>query len=90
MALLLAMLASSPAIGPATPLAGMVSFLLLLGPGFFIYSVVLDVIVAAILRKLEFYGAFKVVIFNLLHLPFITTLALLLAYREQSGTLKKG
>jgi hypothetical protein len=89
MALLLAMLASSPAIGPATALAGMVSFLSLLGSGFFIYSVVFDVIVAAILRKLEFYGAFKVVIFNLLHLPFITTLALLLAYREQSGTLKR-
>jgi DNA helicase HerA-like ATPase len=86
-AILLAMLASVPAVGPALPLAGLVNFLALLGPGFFIYSMVFDVIVAAILRKLEFYGAYKIVVFNLLSIPFVTSLALLWAYREQSKTL---
>jgi hypothetical protein len=86
-AILLAMLASVPAVGPALPLAGLVNFLALLGPGFFIYSMVFDVIVAAILRKLEFYGAYKIVVFNLLSIPFVTSLALLWAYREQNKTL---
>jgi DNA polymerase III delta prime subunit len=86
-AILLAMLASVPAVGPALPLAGLVNFLALLGPGFFIYSMVFDVIVAAILRKLEFYGAYKIVVFNLPCIPFVTSLALLWAYREQNKTL---
>jgi DNA helicase HerA-like ATPase len=88
-AILLAMLASVPAVGPALPLAGLVNFLALLGPGFFIYSMVFDVIVAAILRKLEFYGAYKIVVFNLLSIPFVTSLALLWAYREQNKTLAR-
>jgi hypothetical protein len=89
MGLLFAMLASSPAVGPAAPFAGLVGFLALLGPGYFVYSMIFDVIVAAMLRKLEFYGAYKVIVFNLLHLPFIASLALLYAYQEQSKTLKR-
>jgi DNA polymerase III delta prime subunit len=88
-AVLLAMIASTPATGPAKPFAGMVGFLALLGPGYFVYSMLFDVIVAALLRKLEFYGAYKIVVFNLPSIPFITSLALLWAYREQSATLRR-
>jgi hypothetical protein len=84
---LLAMMASAPATGPAAPLAGMVGSLALLGPGYFVFSMIFDVIVAAMLRRLEFYGAYKIVVFNLLSIPFVTSLALLWAYREQSKTL---
>jgi hypothetical protein len=84
---LLAMMASTPATGPAAPLAGMVGSLALLGPGYFVYSMIFDVIVAAMLRRLEFYGAYKIVVFNLLSIPFVTSLALLWAYREQNKTL---
>jgi hypothetical protein len=86
-AVLLAMMASTPATGPAAPLAGMVGSLALLGPGYFVYSMIFDVIVAAMLRRLEFYGAYKIVVFNLLSIPFVTSLALLWAYREQNKTL---
>jgi hypothetical protein len=86
-AVLLAMMASAPATGPAAPLAGMVGSLALLGPGYFVFSMIFDVIVAAMLRRLEFYGAYKIVVFNLLSIPFVTSLALLWAYREQSKTL---
>jgi energy-coupling factor transporter ATP-binding protein EcfA2 len=86
-AVLLAMMASTPATGPAAPLAGMVGSLALLGPGYFVYSMIFDVIIAAILRRLEFYGAYKIVVFNLLSIPFVTSLALLWAYREQNKTL---
>jgi hypothetical protein len=86
-AVLLAMMASAPATGPAAPLAGMVGSLALLGPGYFVFSMIFDVIVAAILRRLEFYGAYKIVVFNLLSIPFVTSLALLWAYREQNKTL---
>jgi hypothetical protein len=89
-AILLAMLSTMPATGPAAPFVGIVQALALLGPGYFVYSMIFDVIVAAILRKLEFYGAYKVIVFNLLHLPpFMTALALLLAYREQNATLRR-
>jgi hypothetical protein len=88
-AVLLAMMASTPATGPAAPLAGMVGSLALLGPGYFVYSMIFDVIVAAILRRLEFYGAYKIVVFNLLSMPFVTSLALLWAYREQNKTLAR-
>jgi hypothetical protein len=88
-AVLLAMMASTPATGPAAPLAGMVGSLALLGPGYFVYSMIFDVIVAAILRRLEFYGAYKIVVFNLLSIPFVTSLALLWAYREQNKTLAR-
>jgi Cdc6-like AAA superfamily ATPase len=89
-AMLLAMLSTMPATGPAAPFVGIVQALALLGPGYFVYSMIFDVIVAAILRKLEFYGAYKVIVFNLLHLPpFMTALALLLAYREQNATLRR-
>jgi hypothetical protein len=84
---LLAMMASAPATGPAAPLAGMVGSLALLGPGYFVYSMIFDVIVAAMLRRLEFYGAYKIVVFNLPCIPFVTSLALLWAYREQNKTL---
>jgi hypothetical protein len=88
-AVLLAMMASTPATGPAAPLAGMVGSLALLGPGYFVFSMIFDVIVAAVLRRLEFYGAYKIVVFNLLSIPFVTSLALLWAYREQSKTLAR-
>jgi hypothetical protein len=84
---LLAMMASTPATGPAAPLAGMVGSLALLGPGYFVFSMIFDVIVAALLRKLEYYGAYKIVVFNLFSIPFVTSLALLWAYREQNKTL---
>jgi hypothetical protein len=88
-AVLLAMLASTPATGPAAPLAGMVGSLALLGPGYFVYSMIFDVIVAAMLRRLEFYGAYKIVVFNLPCIPFVTSLALLWAFREQATTLRR-
>jgi hypothetical protein len=88
-AMLLAMLSTMPATGPAAPFAGIVQALALLGPGYFVYSMIFDVIVAAMLRKLEFYGAYKVIVFNLPSIPFITSLALLWAFREQSATLRR-
>jgi Flp pilus assembly protein protease CpaA len=87
-AILLAMLSTMPATGPGAPFAGLVHTLALLGPGYFIYSMMADVFLAAILRKLEFYGAYKVIIFNLFYIPFVTFAALLLAVREQNKTLK--
>jgi hypothetical protein len=86
-AVLLAMMASTPATGPAAPLAGMVGSLALLGPGYFVFSMIFDVIVAAMLRRLEFYGAYKIIVFNLFSIPFVTSLALLWAFREQNKTL---
>jgi hypothetical protein len=50
-AVLLAMMASTPATGPAAPLAGMVGSLALLGPGYFVYSMIFDVIVAAHVKE---------------------------------------
>jgi hypothetical protein len=87
-AILFAMLSTAPTTGPAAPFAGLVHTLALLGPGYFIYSMITDVFLAAILRKLEFYGAYKVIIFNLFYIPFVTFAALLLAVREQNKTLK--
>ena len=88
-AILLAMLSTAPTTGPAAPFAGIVQALALLGPGYFVYSMVFDVIVAAMLRKLEFYGAYKVIVLNLLSIPFFTSLALLWAFREQNATLRR-
>jgi hypothetical protein len=88
-AVLLAMMASTPATGPAAPLAGMVGSLALLGPGYFVYSMIFDVIIAAMLRRLEFYGAYKIAVFNLPSIPFVTSLALLWAFREQTTTLRR-
>jgi DNA polymerase III delta prime subunit len=88
-AVLLAMMASTPATGPAAPLAGMVGSLALLGPGYFVYSMIFDVIIAAMLRRLEFYGAYKIIVFNLFSIPFVTSLALLWAFREQTTTLRR-
>jgi hypothetical protein len=88
-AILFTMLSTAPATGPAAPFAGIVQVLTLLGPGYFIYSMIFDVIVAAMLRRLEFYGAYKVIVFNLPSIPFITSLALLWAFREQNATLRR-
>jgi hypothetical protein len=88
-AILLAILSTSPATGPAAIFAGVVHLLASVGPAYFIYSMIADVFLAAILKRLEFYGAYKIIVFNLLHLPFITTLALLNAYLEQSKVLKR-
>jgi hypothetical protein len=88
-AILLAILSTSPATGPAAIFAGVVQLLASVGPAYFIYSMITDVFLAAILRRLEFYGAYKIIVFNLLHLPFITTLALLYAYLEQSKVLRR-
>jgi hypothetical protein len=88
-AILLAILSTSPATGPAAIFAGVVHLLASVGPAYFIYSMITDVFLAAILRRLEFYGAYKIIVFNLLHLPFITILALLNAYLEQSKVLKR-
>jgi hypothetical protein len=88
-AILLAVLSMSSATGPAVLFAGLVQTLALLGPGYFISSMVFDVFLAALLRKLEFYGAYRLIVFNLPHIPFISSLALLLAAREQSETLRR-
>jgi DNA helicase HerA-like ATPase len=86
-AILLAILSTSPATGPAAIFAGVVHLLASVGPAYFIYSMITDVFLAAILRRLEFYGAYKIVVFNLLSIPFVTSLALLWAFREQNKTL---
>jgi hypothetical protein len=86
-AILLAILSTSPATGPAAIFAGVVHLLASVGPAYFIYSMITDVFLAAILRRLEFYGAYKIIVFNLFSIPFVTSLALLWAFREQNKTL---
>ena len=88
-AILIALLSTMPAVGPAAWAAGVVSILTSVGPGYFILSMVADLFFIIMLWKLEFYRAYKVVVFNLLHLPFVTVLALLLAVNEQRSTLKR-
>jgi hypothetical protein len=51
---------------------------------------VFDVIVAAMLRRLEFYGAYKIVVFNLSCIPFVTSLALLWAYQGAEQDVGEG
>jgi hypothetical protein len=87
--ILFAMLSTSPATGPARLFAPLIDMLIALGPGYFVYSLVVDVFIATLLRRLEFYNAYKVIVFNLFYIPFITFTALLLAVREQNATLDR-
>jgi Cdc6-like AAA superfamily ATPase len=87
--ILLAMVSTSPATGPARIFAPLIEVLSMLGQGYFVYSVIGDTFLAALLWRLEYYGAYRLVVFNLFYIPFITFTALLLAVREQNKTLER-
>jgi DNA polymerase III delta prime subunit len=87
--ILLAMVSTAPATGPARIFAPLIEVLLMLGPGYFVYSVIGDTFLAALLRRLEYYGAYRLVVFNLFYIPFVSSLAMLLAVREQNKTLQR-
>jgi hypothetical protein len=86
-AMLLAMLAGSKPFGPAAPIVALAASL---GPGYFIASMVIDLVSIIFLRLLEFYNSFKIVVFNLPYIPFITPLALCYGvFVEQGRTVKR-
>jgi hypothetical protein len=87
--ILLAMVSTSPATGPARIFAPLIEVLSMLGPGYFVYSVIGDTFLAALLWRLEYYGAYRLVVFNLFYIPFVSSLAMLLAVREQNKTLQR-
>jgi DNA polymerase III delta prime subunit len=87
--ILLAMVSTAPATGPARIFAPLIEVLSMLGPGYFVYSVIGDTFLAALLRRLEYYGAYRLVVFNLFYIPFVSSLAMLLAVREQNKTLQR-
>jgi len=61
-----------------------------LGGGYFIYSMVLDMFFIVLLWRGEFYGAAKMVMFNLPHIPFLTFSAVLYGILgEQGKTIRR-
>ncbi|MEM4346116.1 MAG: hypothetical protein QXI02_04395, partial [Candidatus Caldarchaeum sp.] len=64
-AVMLGLLASSRATGVASFLAPITSVLSELGGGYFICSMVFDIVFIAAFYRMEFYGALKPVVFNL-------------------------
>ena len=60
-----------------------------LGGGYFITSMVLDMFFLALLWRGEFYGAAKMVMFNVIYVPFLTFLAVLYGlFVEQGRTIR--
>lgn len=88
-AVMLGFMASSQTTGVASFLAPITSILSELGGGYFLYSMILDVIFIAAFYRMEFYGALKPVIFNLPYVPFVTLAAVLWALVEQERTVKR-
>jgi general stress protein CsbA len=75
-AILLSIISAAEPVGPAKPL---VVLLANVGQGYFIASMIIDLIFIAILYKMEYFGAFRIVALNLLHIPFITSAGVLYA-----------
>ncbi|MEM4306735.1 MAG: ATP-binding protein, partial [Candidatus Caldarchaeum sp.] len=73
----------SAIIGPVT------GALKLLGPGYFVFMMVLDIVLALMLLSLEFYKAYLFVIFNVFYVPLVNLAALLYAYKEQRDTINR-
>ncbi|MEM2011672.1 MAG: DUF87 domain-containing protein [Candidatus Caldarchaeum sp.] len=79
-----------------TPIGGLFSFVKeiasavhSLGAGYFILSLALDMVIAAMFARLEFYKAFAIVLANLPSIPFVTALACLVAWGEQAATIRR-
>lgn len=73
----------SAIVGPVT------GALRALGPGYFLFMMVFDIILALMLRSLEFYKAYLFVIGNVPYIPFVNLAALLYAYKEQRDTINR-
>jgi hypothetical protein len=89
-AVILSILSAAEAVGPAKAMLPILSPLANIGGGYFIVSMIIDLIFIAILYKMEYFGAFRIAAFNLLHIPFITSAGVLYAVLwEKRKTLKR-
>jgi hypothetical protein len=89
-AVILSILSAAEAVGPAKAMLPILSPLANIGGGYFIVSMIIDLIFIAILYKMEYLGAFRIVALNLLHIPFITSVGVLYAVLwEKRKTLKR-
>ncbi|MEM2747442.1 MAG: helicase HerA-like domain-containing protein [Candidatus Caldarchaeum sp.] len=88
-AVTLSIMAASPATGVASIIAPIISIVSALGGGYFLYSMIFDIIFMAAFYRMEFYGALKPVVFNLPYIPFVTLVAVLYALVEQERTVKR-
>jgi hypothetical protein len=79
---LFSLMASSKPLGPVAPF---VAVPVSLGPGYFIVSMLIDFFFIALLRKREYFGAFKIAVFNVLHIPFVTSVAVLYGVLWEQG-----
>jgi len=90
-AIMLAMLASSPQGGGG--LSGLVNVVAeparALGPGYFIVSMVMDMVLVGVFYRMEFYKAFIITLANIVYLPFVNAVAGLVAKLEQLATINK-
>ena len=76
-AVILSQTASTPASAPLVrPFATLVELSNMVGGGYFIVNMVLDIVVLFLLRVKEFYYSYRLVVFNLLYIPLLTPLAL--------------
>jgi hypothetical protein len=90
-AILLSIIASSEGSAPlVSAITGPVSNIVkALGPGYFIAIMVLDIVFAALLLRLEFYKAYSAVVFNVVYIPVVNIFASLIAYFEQRRTVRQ-
>jgi hypothetical protein len=89
-AVILSILSAAEAVGPAKAMVPILSPLAIVGGGYFIVSMIIDLIFIAILYKMEYFGAFRIVAFNLLHIPLLTSAGVLYAVLwEKRKTLKR-
>jgi len=90
-AVLLSIMASSGGGGGVfRPVSGVAAIPASLGGGYFIASMVLDMVLMVLLWRGEFYGAAKMVMFNVIYVPFLTFLAVLYGlFHEQGKTIKR-
>jgi len=90
-AVLLSMMASSDGGGGVFRLvSGVAAIPASLGGGYFIASMILDMVLVVLLWRGEFYGAAKIVMFNLPYVPLLTFVAVAYGvFVEQGKTIKR-
>jgi hypothetical protein len=77
-----------------TPLFGFIApiraYPMLVGGGYFIASLALDMVFIAVFYRGEFYNSYKIVLGNIIYIPFVTAIASLIAvYVEQGRTVRR-
>ncbi|MEM0461193.1 MAG: DUF87 domain-containing protein [Candidatus Caldarchaeum sp.] len=89
-AIMLALMAWGPiGSGPASIAAPIAYAAKSLGAYYFILSLVLDLVIAAVFAQLEYHKAFTIVLANLPSIPMVTTIASIVAVAEQASTIRR-